>query len=207
MEEQKCKYEPIEILLKSKTKLAKVVEDYIIYQTHDLSIMHSKRRFIDALSVMTAEYIDYIELLCEKAATSNDEQSKEYLYKIYANWEHHKRYSMPWPTEREHNEITYDKQMLAEIVEEEMKIISIGSLKNMLRALENRERDVKKVDRKLELEQVKVEQLINLLNKIQMLCGKAKKANNTKLQEIISQIQQMIEEWKGLKSDSVVELK
>ena len=193
----------IEELLKSPSKLKKFVEEYITCQTVDFAIMHSKRKLYEGILAILPEYLEYIHLLFEKAKRSTDEQTKKlYLGKIASNWEHHKRYGMPWPTKREQTEKPYDKQTMEEVVNEEISFMNKNTIKTMFITLSNKERDVKKVEKRLETVKAKESEVIEFMNNLQTMCIKAKKANNTKFEEIMCSIQEMFSEYLNLDCNS-----
>ena len=191
----------------SSSQLTKLIKEYVVYEAWDLAIMHSKRKLAEGMSVMIAEYIAYIELLLNQAEFASDDATRKiYINKIFNNWEHHKRFSMPWPVKRMCNEKKYQATELSEIVKMEKEFISLGKVKHIIKSLKNKERDAKKIEDRLERAQCVETQVIEMMNQLQLMCHKAKKLNGTKLEEIIAKMQQVISEFKSVEYNSNAEI-
>ena len=200
--------ETIESIMASPEKLTKVIEAFVNYQTYDRVIMRSKQKYAESIVAGIKEYLEYIQLLLDRASTATEQEtSQSYLQKICFSWANHKRYTMPWPIDREHNEKIYDKKTMTTVVKEEMEQITVESLKNMLKSLETKGRDEKKIDAKLSSALSQLEGLVALLDNVQAKCAKANKATGEKLQKLLTELNVMLDEFTGLKRDQGVEIK
>lgn len=191
----------------SPSQLTKTIKEYVVFEAWDLSIMHSKRKLAEGMSIMIDEYVAYIEMLLNQAGFASDDATRKlYIDKIFINWERHKRYSMPWPVKRERNEKIYQASELNEIVKMEKEFISIGKVRHMLKLLKNKERDAQKIDDRLERAQYFEQQVKEMMNQLQLMCHKARKLNGTKLEEMITKMQEVMNDFKSVENNASTQI-
>lgn len=200
--------ETIESIINSSEQTAKVIEAFVNYQTYDRVLMRSKQQYAEGIIIGIKEYLEYIQLLLDRASTAADQEtSQAYLQKIYFSWANHKRHTMPWPTDREHNEKRYDKKTMATVVSEEMAQITAESLKNMIKTLESKSRDEKKIESKLTSALAQVEKVVALLDEMQAKCSRANKTTGEKLKKLLIELNTMLDEFNGVKTEQSLEVK